>query len=102
MSVVLKNIASYEGKKGDTDWWNWTAYIDATTPDSLDDIAYVEYHLHPTFRNPVRRVHTKKDGFPLKTSGWGVFELKAKLVFEDKSKAPIILSHYLQFETADT
>lgn len=102
MSVVLKNTASYDGKRGDTDWWNWTAYIEVSEPDSLDNIEYVEYHLHPTFKNPVRRVYTKENGFPLNTSGWGVFEFQAKVVFKEKESSPIILSHYLNFASTDT
>jgi transcription initiation factor IIF auxiliary subunit len=98
MSLILDNNSSYASKKGKTDWWNWSAFINATPPDSLDDIEYVEYHLHPTFRNPVRRVFTKEDGFALKTGGWGVFELKAKVVFKDAKKSPEILTHYLNFE----
>ena len=98
MSLSLKNTSSYAGKEGGTDWWEWTAHIDCTSPDSLDDIMYVEYHLHPTFKNPVRRVHTKGGGFPLKSTGWGVFELKAKVVFKDSNKSPVMLSYYLEFE----
>ncbi len=98
MSLILENTSSYAGKRGDTDWWNWTAFIKATPPHSLDEIEYVEYHLHSTFRNPVRRVYKKEDGFALKTSGWGVFELKAKVVFKDPNRTPEVLSHRLQFK----
>ena len=100
MSLVLKNNSSYEGKEGGTDWWNWTAYVECTSPDSLEDIAYVEYHLHPTFRNPIRRIRQRTGGFPLKTSGWGVFELRAKVIFKDKRKKTMMLKHFLEFEDA--
>ena len=100
MSLALKNTSQYVAKEGGTDWWNWTAYIECSPPDSPDDIAYVEYHLHPTFRNPIRRINQREGGFPLETSGWGVFELRAKVVFKDKRRQPVILSHFLEFEDA--
>jgi transcription initiation factor IIF auxiliary subunit len=101
MSIALKNKSQYMERRGDTDWWRWTAYIDATSPDELDEIDYVEYQLHPTFPNPVRRVRKKENGFALNTSGWGVFQLKAKVVFEDKDRQPAILTHFLQFDGND-
>ena len=98
MSLILKNSSSYAGKEGGTDWWNWTAYVECTPPDSLGDIAYVEYHLHPTFRNPIRRIHQPSGGFALETSGWGVFEVRAKVVFKDQQRKPMMLKHFLHFE----
>ena len=97
MSISLKNDSSYTGKHGTTDWWDWTAYIECSPPDSLDEVSYVEYYLHPSFRNPVQRITKKIGGFPLKTNGWGTFQLKAKVVFKDKKKTPVLLSHYLKF-----
>ena len=101
MSISLGNDSQYARQEGDTNWWKWTAYVQCTPPDSLGEIAYVEYHLHPSFRNPVVRVKTSEGGFPLNRIGWGVFELKAKVVFKDKDRKPLFLSHYLEFEGAD-
>jgi len=100
MSIHLKNTSSYEGKRDSTDWWQWTAFIECTPPDSLDEIAYVEYHLHSTFRNPVQRIRKKEGGFPLKTTGWGTFMLKARVVFKDEQRESQVLSHYLTLEGA--
>jgi len=98
MAFTLTNSSEFAGKKGKTDWWNWTAFIEVNENDSLDDVEYVEYHLHPTFRNPVRRIHDKQNGFPLKTSGWGVFDITAKIIFKDKSRKTIMLTHFLNFD----
>lgn len=100
MPFQLTNTSSYSDRRGKTDWWDWTARIEATEPDSLADVDYVEYHLHPTFQNPVRRVKAGEGGFPLKSRGWGVFELRARIVFVDKSRTPLVLSHRLEFESA--
>ena len=99
MGFKLKNTAEYLDKRGDTNWWKWKAYIEATQPNTLADIKYVEYHLHPSFRDPVQRIRLKYGGFPLNQVGWGTFSLKAKLVFEDPSKEDLILEHYLDFST---
>lgn len=100
MPFKLTNTSSYSRRNGETDWWDWTAHIESTPPDSLDEVAYVEYHLHPTFRNPVRRVREREGGFPLETRGWGTFELRARVVFKDKTRTPHLLSHELAFEDA--
>lgn len=101
MSIVLKNTSQYERQEGNTHWWRWTAYVDCTEPDVLDDISYVEYHLHPSFRNPIVRVQAREGGFPLRRVGWGVFELRARVVFKDKDRKPVFLTHYLKFDEAE-
>ena len=98
MSISLTNSSSYLGKKGKTDWWSWNAYIECQPPDSLDVITFVEYQLHPSFPNPIRRIRKKQGGFPLETRGWGIFKLRARVVFEDDSREPMILTHMLEFK----
>ncbi len=97
MGFRLENTSEYIGKVGETDWWSWKANIVATEPDSLAEIQYVEYLLHPSFPDPVQRVKLKYGGFPLTMKGWGTFNLKAKLIFEDTSKKDLILRHTLKF-----
>jgi len=98
MTITLENRSQYTRKVGSTDFWEWTAYVKCDPPDSLDDIEYVEYHLHPTFHNPVRRVFSQQGGFPLRSEGWGTFELKARVVFKGSEKEPRILKHELKFD----
>ena len=98
MGISLANTSEYIGQEGQTHWWRWTVYVQCTPPESLDEIEYVEYHLHPTFRNPVVRINKSAGGFPLERSGWGIFDLKAKVVFKNKNQNPLILSHTLKFE----
>ena len=98
MSLSLKNDSEYAGTRGGTNWWRWTAYVECTPPDSLDDILYVEYHLHPTFQNPVKRIRKGNGGFRLERKGWGTFELRARVVFKKPDDAPVILIHFLELE----
>ncbi len=95
MAIFLTNKSGYVGQRGDTHWWKWTAYLEGSEGE-LDEIAFVEYHLHPSFPNPIRRIKMRSGGFPLKSKGWGVFELTAKVVFQD-GRRPKVLKHWLEF-----
>src|SRR5262245_16892214 len=67
-TVVVKQRSDYQGK----DWWNWSVWIDAPQ-EQLDQIQYVEYTLHPTFAERVRRVTDGGAKFRLDSAGWGEF-----------------------------
>jgi transcription initiation factor IIF auxiliary subunit len=64
--------------------WNWTVYITAP-PTVLSQIRCVEYTLHPSFPNPIRRVCAQgkdpRHAFPLSTNGWGEFTIKVRVFF---------------------
>lgn len=66
----------------DKDWWKWWVRLEGPERE-LDQIRYVEYVLHPTFPNPVRRVTDRASNFRLETAGWGVFPIYAKAVCKD-------------------
>lgn len=101
MSYIMKNRSEYAGKSGETDWWNWTAFIESTGEDELEDVKYVEYRLHPSFKDPVVWVKDSADGFAFTKKGWGTFELAAKVIFRDSTRKPVLLKHYLEFQSAD-
>ena len=78
--------------------WKWTIFIQAF-PKVLDDIRSVEYTLHPTFPNPVRRVNSIGDSrfpFGLTTIGWGTFEISIEVIFRNGEVRH--LKHMLTFE----
>ena len=73
-----------DAERKEHDWWRWSVWLDG--PDEeLDQIDYVEYVLHSTFRNPVKRRTNRADNFRLDASGWGEFMLYAKLYAKDGS-----------------
>ncbi len=92
MALKLRNKWKYEGK----DWWAWEAFLDDSGSGELANVNYVEYVLHPTFPNPVRKVTNPKGGFVLKTSGWGFFLLKAFVHTKDGRKQK--LTHLLELK----
>jgi transcription initiation factor IIF auxiliary subunit len=75
-------------------WWDWGVYIEGA-PTELDRIRCVEYSLHPTFPNPVRRVCSRADRFLLAARGWGTFTVGIKLFLNDGSIRQ--MSHRLEF-----
>ncbi|MEW6348898.1 MAG: pYEATS domain-containing protein [Thermodesulfobacteriota bacterium] len=90
---AVDNVAEHKGN----DTWNWTVFM---KPDSrrVDDIACVEYRLHPTFPDPVRMVCKRGDPrhpFGLSATGWGTFVVGIRVLLKDGSKYD--LSHALRF-----
>ena len=80
------------------DWWKWALWIEG--PDeALDQIAFVEWVLHPTFPDPIRKVSNRSTNFRLETGGWGVFQIVARIQFKDKQQ--IKLRHFLQLHYPD-
>ena len=53
----------------------------------LDEIAYIEYELHPTFRDPVRISTDRKNGFPIEFWTWGEFEVLVTVHLAEGRKA---------------
>lgn len=74
--------------------WEWTVFIE-TDVETLSQIEYVEYILHPTFPEPVRQVFNRDTKFALTAKGWGTFEIKIRVVFKDSTERH--LTHVLEF-----
>lgn len=77
--------------------WSWTVFVEGSN-EALDRIRCVEYTLHPTFPDPVRRVCRRRAGphaFALSSTGWGTFEVGLRLLLTDGSTEE--LRHRLRF-----
>ncbi len=93
-AIRIQQSEKYEGD----DWWAWSVWVDG--PDrELDDIDHVEYTLHPTFPDPVRKISTRRNNFKLSTAGYGVFTIYARVVKKDSSV--LRLRHQLQLHYPD-
>jgi transcription initiation factor IIF auxiliary subunit len=79
-------------------WWNWSVWIDGTS-DEIASITSVEWRLHPSFANPVRRVTDKATNFRLDTAGWGTFLIHASVQLQGGPTTK--LQHYLQLSRPD-
>jgi len=78
MALTIKQDYEYKND----DWWDWSVWIEGTEQE-LDSIESVEYTLHPTFPNPVRKITDRASKFRLKTAGWGGFTVYAKALHKD-------------------
>ena len=96
--ISVDNRSSYKGKRmlGDKeyDWWSWTIFVKADRAE-LEKIDCVEYTLHRTFRDPVRTVCDREDGFSLSMNGWGTFRVKVRVMFREGGEKT--LYHRLYF-----
>ncbi len=91
-ALSVENTSNYKGGGR----WDWSIYID-TDPQTLQTIRCVEYTLHPTFTNPVRKICDAQDTkFALSTNGWGTFRVKVEIHYKDQKIHR--LEHQLFFE----
>jgi transcription initiation factor IIF auxiliary subunit len=75
---TIQQWEEYEGQ----DWWHWAVWVEG--PDeALDRIDFVEWTLHPTFPNPVRKIGNRASKFRLDTGGWGGFKIVARVQLKD-------------------
>ena len=89
MALEIAQNYEYVGN----DRWDWSVWLDGDDAE-LDAVEAVEYHLHPTFPDPVREVKNRNTRFRLDCSGWGVFELNARARLTDGSV--VHLTHMLE------
>lgn len=93
----LFTVEQWDQYEGD-EWWAWAVWVNGKD-EALDDVDYVEWTLHPTFPNPVRRIHDRSRMFRLETGGWGVFAIGARVQMKDGSH--IKLRHVLKLHRPD-
>lgn len=78
-ALKVENTSSYVGSGR----WDWKIFVDAD-PKTLQQIECVEYTLHQTFPDPVRKVcNEPQNKFALSASGWGTFTVKVKVQYKD-------------------
>lgn len=82
MKLKLRNTWRYKGD----DWWEWEAFLDDGGSGDLERVSSVEYILHETFPDPIRKVKDRSGGFRLESGGWGEFGLKAFATLKDGTK----------------
>jgi transcription initiation factor IIF auxiliary subunit len=82
--IRADNTAKYLGDGR----YDWTVYI-AGSADELKKITYVQYTLHPTFKDPVRKVTNGAGRYPfaLSLNGWDEFSIGVKIVYRDGTTA---------------
>jgi transcription initiation factor IIF auxiliary subunit len=84
VALSIQQNQEYEGNGR----WRWSVWLSGS-PEELDSIDYVDYILHPSFLNPVRRITDHTTSFRLDTSGWGTFTIHANIVYRDGHETPL-------------
>jgi hypothetical protein len=72
------------------------AWLESDSPELLERVSKVVYHLHPTFPDPERETSDQASNFEMTTYGWGQFNLSADVHFKDGSE-PLKLFRYINF-----
>ena len=88
-TVSFGRYSMLVGKKQDNDWYEWCVFVDEK-PEVLQRIKSVEYTLHPSFPNPIRRVLDESSRFALFSSGWGGFDIAIDVEWKDDSQTKTI------------
>lgn len=93
--IAFNNNARYTPEKYATEWYEWMVYVDEDE-EILRQIDAVEYLLHPTFPNPLRRATDPNKHFACESSGWGGFNILITIFF--KNGARLETSYYLDLQ----
>ena len=91
---TIQQWEKYEGE----DWWKWAVWIEG--PDeALDRIDFVEWTLHPSFPQPVRKCKERASKFRIETGGWGGFPIVARVQLKDGQQTKLL--HHLKLHYSD-
>lgn len=77
--MAFQIIQQVRRQKETLHWWTWSIWLDAA-PDQLDRVAKVVYHLHPSFKPPVRESTNRRSKFRIGGSSLSEFMIIARIV----------------------
>lgn len=80
--LQFNNYSRFIGENHGKRTFAWCTFLDVGRA-VLDTVETVEYILHPTFPDPVRRIDDREHCFALLSSGWGVFTIDIRVHFKD-------------------
>jgi YEATS domain-containing protein 4 len=94
--IIYGSVSLWLGKKADDKATHkWAVYVRGV---HNEDISYfikeVEFTLHSSFENNIRKV--SKWPFELYEAGWGEFDIKITIYFNDESIKPMEFMHLLK------
>ena len=90
--LQVRQSEKYEGG----DWWQWAVWLEGPA-EALDQVMLVEWTLHPTFPNPVRKTTSRSDNFRLESAGWGVFPIVVRVQMKDGTQQKLVHQLALQY-----
>jgi transcription initiation factor IIF auxiliary subunit len=79
-----------KAEKVEKHWYEWSVEVqDGEIP--LSRVTEVEYILHPTFPNRIRRSTSRNRNFRLESEGWGEFDIAVNVYFNDGGEKAVIV-----------
>jgi len=86
-SLVIGTVAQYLGKKADEyHSHRWTCFVRGPDGEDLSHcVSAVEFTLHPSFEEPLRRL--TEPPYEVTETGWGEFDIGVKIEFSADSGA---------------
>ena len=77
-------------------YFYWEIHIEGQT----DRVEKVKYNLHESFRNPVREIFSRGNGFKIKSKAWGICQVLIEITELDGTKHKAV--HMLDFQIQET
>ncbi|MDA0735136.1 MAG: hypothetical protein O2909_09970 [Chloroflexi bacterium] len=97
-SERIRGIESKPFREGGKKHYSVRIFLDADSPEELDQVDSVQYELHPTFRNRQRVSSNRATQFEIIIWSYGFFTAKAKIVKKDKP--PENIEGFIRWSTA--
>ena len=82
-SFNFNHYSKFHREKQGIRVYDWCVFLDEPK-NVLADIIAVEYILHPTFPDPVRRISDGVHCFALESQAWGEFEIEIRIFLSSK------------------
>lgn len=93
--IRFDSYSMWTKRKYEYDIHEWCVFVNEPSA-MLDQIDWVEYTLHPTFPDPVRKISDRHTRFALMSSAWGNFDISILVHFIDG--AEVRTSYYLELK----
>lgn len=79
---------------------SWSVYVRGAFKEDISCfVKKVIFYLHPSFEQPERIL--EHPPFVVTESGWGEFDIKIVIVFQDPTEKPVVLNHTLKLYLPD-
>jgi hypothetical protein len=87
--MISHNFQTYSrhiGEKEGTDLYAWCVFLEGSS-EEIGNIRQIEYTLHPSFPDPVRIIGDADHCFALQSQGWGIFQIRVRITYQNKETA---------------
>lgn len=96
-SVIKTPSGKIKFRKGTSgrEHYHIGVWLHAAADRALDQVSHVEYMLHTSFRQPLRKSSNRNNDFSITFWAWGAFEIVATIHFTDTARTSEKIHHQL-------